>query len=812
MTRARKRAAIALVALVALALGAPAGAAGAVKLRRIGNFDRPVYVTGAPGFGKLLFVVEQAGRVRVIRNGRRVGHAFLNISRRVSYDGGERGLLSIAFPPDYRRTRRFYVYYTDNSGDIRVDEFKRRGPTRAARGSRRTVIRIRHRANSNHNGGQLQFLGHLLYLGSGDGGSGGDPPNNAQDRGSLLGKIIRIDPRNPPGPRAYSVPRSNPFVGRRGRNEIFSFGLRNPYRFSFDRRRAGRPRIAIGDVGQGRFEEIDYETVGAANGANFGWDAFEGFRRYTDENSGTPDPGGTTKPIFAYSHNSGGCAVIGGYVVRDRRLRGTAGPLSLHGQLPGRAAEPALPVGPGATQPQPRRLGRFTQLFRRGQPRPALRHLPLRARLQTGAAPVGATENGTFLVPRGRGKTGRLAGRGRGDLGVPRIEMIGRSRTTLIALMVLGALAAALPVSAGAAVELKPVGQFERPTYVAGTAGAPRLLFVVEQAGRIEVVRRGHRLPQPFLDISDLVGFDWGERGLLSMAFPPDYRASRRFYVYYTNHNGNLCVDEFLRSRHDPTRALASTRRRVITIPHPNFPNHNGGQLQFLGNLLYLGTGDGGSGGDPHNNAQDKASLLGKLIRIDPRTPPKRRSGYSVPPSNPFTGRTGLDPIFSYGLRNPYRFSFDLVSSARPRIVIADVGQGSYEEIDYETVGGASGANFGWDAFEGFGLYSGDWSGTPNPGGTTKPIFTYDHSDGRCAVIGGYVVRDPRLRGLRGRYVYTDACDGRLRSFRPRLGRASGDHPVGASVSAPGSFGEDAYGRLYVTSLLGPVYRLVQRG
>lgn len=290
-----------------------------VALKRIGNFENPVYVAGAPGFPKLLFVVEQGGRIVVLRGGRRLRRPFLDISPQVSSED-ERGLLSVAFPPDYAQSGRFYVYFTDRQGDIRIDEFRRRSATRAAPGSQRPVIQIPHRENTNHNGGQMQFLGDLLYFGTGDGGSGGDPPNNAQNRDSLLGKLLRIDPR-PSGGRPYSIPSDNPFVGKPGRGEIYSYGLRNPFRFSFDTVTARQPRIAIGDVGQGRFEEIDYTTVAAAAGANFGWDAFEGFSRYHDENSGTPDPGGTVKPIFAYPHSRGGsCSIIGGYVVADRRL------------------------------------------------------------------------------------------------------------------------------------------------------------------------------------------------------------------------------------------------------------------------------------------------------------------------------------------------------------------------------------------------------------------------------------------------------------------------------------------------------------
>ncbi len=299
-----------------------AGRAGAsVGLKKVGNFREPVYVTGAPGFPKLLFVVEQQGRVVVLRGAHRLPKPFLDLGGEISA-GGERGLLSIAFPPDYAQSRRFYAYYTDPRGNIRIDEFKRASATRAAAGSRRKVIVVPHPVNANHNGGQMQFLGDLLYLGTGDGGSGGDPPNNAQNKDVLLGKLLRIDPR-PAGGKPYSVPSSNPFVGRPGRDEIYSYGLRNPFRFSFDTVTAPAPRIAIGDVGQGKFEELDYTTVAAAGGANFGWDALEGFAPYTEDNSGTPDPGGTVKPIFAYSHSRGGgsCSIIGGYVVGDRALR-----------------------------------------------------------------------------------------------------------------------------------------------------------------------------------------------------------------------------------------------------------------------------------------------------------------------------------------------------------------------------------------------------------------------------------------------------------------------------------------------------------
>jgi hypothetical protein len=226
--------------------------------------------------------------------------------------------------------------------------------------------------------------------------------------------------------------------------------------------------------------------------------------------------------------------------------------------------------------------------------------------------------------------------------------------------------------------------------------------------------------------------------------------------------------------------------------------------------LLYFGTGDGGSAGDPPNNAQNKESLLGKLLRIDPR--PRGGRSYTIPSTNPFVGKPGRDEIYSYGLRNPFRFSFDRVTAKNPRLAIADVGQNRFEELDYTTVAGASGANFGWDALEGFAPYREENSGTPDPGGTTKPIMAYDHGrdGGSCSIIGGYVVGAGGPPSLRGRYVYTDYCSGRLRSLVPHLHGASGDRGLSPTVASPTSFGEDDRGRIYVCSQEGSVFRLVE--
>jgi len=285
-----------------------------VRLDRIGSFATPTYVTAAPGYPGLLFVVEQAGRIKVLNEGRKRG-TFLDISGRVLFNY-EEGLFSVAFHPRYRRNGLFYVFYVDSDSNLRIDELRRRSPLRAARGSRRTVMRIRHQPRDRHNGGQLQFLGDLLYLSTGDGGGPGDPGDDAKNKRSLLGKILRIDPRNPKGKRDYGVPRSNPFVGRRGKNVIFSYGLRNPWRFAFDTISAAKPRIVIADVGQEGWEEVDYETVAHARGAFFGWDEYEGFSRYECDGRCARN---AEPPIYTYPWGRG-CTIIGGYVVRDRSL------------------------------------------------------------------------------------------------------------------------------------------------------------------------------------------------------------------------------------------------------------------------------------------------------------------------------------------------------------------------------------------------------------------------------------------------------------------------------------------------------------
>jgi len=365
-----------------------------------------------------------------------------------------------------------------------------------------------------------------------------------------------------------------------------------------------------------------------------------------------------------------------------------------------------------------------------------------------------------------------------------------------------GSEAPAAAPSARRGVRLKKVADFSSPVYVTAPSGDRDRQFVVEQEGRVLVVRGGRKLGTPFLDIRDQVTAG-GEQGLLSLAFPPDYADSGLFYVYYTDKDENQRIVEYRRASAD--RADAGSARLVLRMEDSE-SNHNGGQLQFgPDGLLYAGTGDGGGGGDQHGsrgNAQDLGSLLGKILRIDPRA--SGGNAYTVPASNPFVGRSGArGEIYAYGLRNPWRFSFDRRNGD---LSIGDVGQNAYEEIDFVARGNGRGANFGWRPFEGRSRYT---PGESAPG-HVAPVIVRSHDDGNCSITGGVVVRDRSL-GLRGRYVFGDFCKGRVESARLSAGRARGVRSTSLKVESLSSFGEDGRGRVYVVSLSGPVYRIVPR-
>jgi len=362
---------------------------------------------------------------------------------------------------------------------------------------------------------------------------------------------------------------------------------------------------------------------------------------------------------------------------------------------------------------------------------------------------------------------------------------------------------------------LREVADFILPIDAENAPGFPAALFVAEQGGRIEVVKKGAVRPTPFLDISDQVQLSF-EEGLISFAFHPRYRENRVLYVYFTNEAGDNVVMEFKRKRRKPYRVNHASARTVLTVRHPFTDMHNGGELAFgPDGLLYLSTGDGGGQSGEYKQAQKRGSLLGKLLRINPR--PHRGRPYSIPEGNPFRGGVpGRGEIYSVGLRNPFRFSFDPVTGA---ISIGDVGAICIEEIDYRRRGRARGANFGWSRFEGTVLVDQSVS-APH---AILPIFQYGHNHppgtAFCAepsdfywghaVIVGYVVRDPRLRHQYGRLLFSDFSNPAIGTLIPKESGARDAQLTGVSLPAGAiSFAEGAKRRLYAIASDGTVYRL----
>jgi hypothetical protein len=384
------------------------------------------------------------------------------------------------------------------------------------------------------------------------------------------------------------------------------------------------------------------------------------------------------------------------------------------------------------------------------------------------------------------------------------------------------ALAATVPLASGA-VALTPVGTFERPVFITAPPNDVERVFVVERQGVVRLLVNGVVQPTPYLDIRGFVATSDGigeERGLLSMAFAPDFASSGKLYVFYTGNalsaaeagaNG-LVIDEYRAAAAGAATVDPATRRRVIAIPHPNETNHNGGQIAFgPDGMLYIGTGDGGSAGDPPNNAQTVTSLLGKMLRVDVRS-----GATASPADNPYPAAGGpRTPVWAIGLRNPYRFSFDRLNGD---LTIGDVGQGRIEEVNYLTAASGLGraANYGWKVLEGSLLYPSGAVAMPTqyPPGNVLPVIEHDRNVDMewCSVIGGFVVRDPLLPDLLGKYVYGDFCKGQIWAATLGPMGATGDAATGLTVENISSFGEDGCGRLYVASINGEVSRLSDSG
>ena len=399
------------------------------------------------------------------------------------------------------------------------------------------------------------------------------------------------------------------------------------------------------------------------------------------------------------------------------------------------------------------------------------------------------------------------------------------SRSALLALFLLS-LCMTLPVAGANAAPkfgLEKLAVAKEPTSLASPPGYPSLIFVTGREGQLQVIRRGKLVPKPLLNLRRQLSLLRVERGLLGLAFAPDFRKTGRFYLNFTNRKGNSIVAEYRTKVGRPLQLASPKGRIVIAIPRVNNNgNHNGGHMDFHDGLLYISVGDGFDPGDPPDNAQNIESLRGKILRIDPRPDSSTGLGYRIPPDNPYVGLPGRDEIFAFGFRNPHSFDF-FRQGDREMIVISDVGQGRFEELNVLPLARARGANFGWNDYEGFEPYNCGDLFCPNgvdPTATTGlawPQLVFSHDEG-CAIIGGPRITDPELPALRGRLIYGDFCANRIRTAAPRYPTIRDDKWIGFYMppgkdkhSALNGFGVDGFKRLYAFSHFGPIYRIVQR-
>lgn len=353
-------------------------------------------------------------------------------------------------------------------------------------------------------------------------------------------------------------------------------------------------------------------------------------------------------------------------------------------------------------------------------------------------------------------------------------------------ILALAALGLELPAQELRAVQV--ASGIPAPTIIAHAGDGSGRLFLAEQAGRVRILQNGVLLPQPFLDIRSRVAC-CGERGLLGLAFPPGYAQSGRFYVHYSDLAGNTVIALY-RVSADPNLADPASEQMLLNVVQP-FPNHNGGQLAFgADGYLYIGLGDGGSAGDPQNNGQSLSTLLGKILRVDVEGQPGL---LRIPPDNPFVNTPGTRAeIWAFGLRNPWRFSFD---RELHDLWIGDVGQNQLEEIDFQPAASRGGENYGWRIMEGTRCFNP--ASNCNREGLTLPAFEYNHSAGACSVTGGYVYRGQPWPALRGTYIYGDYCNGMIWGLS-REGTQFTNRLLLASGMQIATFGEDEAGEIYV--------------
>ena len=350
---------------------------------------------------------------------------------------------------------------------------------------------------------------------------------------------------------------------------------------------------------------------------------------------------------------------------------------------------------------------------------------------------------------------------------------------------------------------VKLAGNLDQPTDIVNAGDGSLRLFITLQRGKVVIYSNGRILTTPFLNISELVKC-CGEQGLLSIAFHPNYKSNGLFYVYYVNTTNNLVLARFHVSATNKNIANKASKRIILTIDHPTYQNHNGGNLAFgKDGYLYLSVGDGGSAGDPNNNAQNLGRLLGKILRMDVNN----TSTFSIPPGNPFVNVAGAKAlIWAYGLRNTWRYTFDRLTGD---MYIADVGQDSFEEVDFQPANSTGGENYGWRKMEGFHCYNP--SSNCNSGGLTLPVLEYSHANG-CSITGGYVYRGANIPTLAGTYLYGDFCSGIIWGAKNNSGVWSSSQLLSTGLNIS-TFGEGEKGELFVahrSSPNGAIYKIVR--
>ena len=808
---------LAAVVLVGLGLMTrPAASAGTL------NVSLEAHATGLSGAVGLahhdtnrLYVTEIDGRIRIIQPlGVLLATPYLNIDDRVLSAGepgagSEQGLLGLAFHPDYENNGFFYVYYTrdgnsSQDGDLVISRFNvTADPDVADPDSELILLVIEHSEHSNHNGGNLEFgPDGFLYIGTGDGGSGGDPDDNAQRLTQLLGKMLRIDVDLPGGGSVppdncsisganYEIPDDNPFVDGFGGDcdEIWAWGLRNPWRFAFDPLNGD---LFIGDVGQNNWEEIDHQPAASSGGENYGWDCYEGDSLYNDTSQSVPcgPMGNYTFPIQVYSSSGSHCSVTGGEIYRG----------SLYPELYGHYLYADYCSG------------NFWSLVQNGEGGWTNTNL---GDLGSSFTAFGTRKDGELYVTNGSTVYHIVE-----DTAVTATPTASPSATpsptasptegpsptpTNTPTATLTPTPTPTPIDPGAPFALNLVevaGGFENPSVIASAGGAE--LYVAEQRGVIWSFDPGSpAAPVLFLDLSAQVDDSGFQEGLLGLTFDPDYAGNGYFYINYTDTLSNTVVSRFTVEA-SPAETLGG-EEVLLTFPQP-FNDNNGGGLAFgPDGYLYVAVGDGGGSGDPNELAQDITNLYGKVLRLDVHggggAPECSAGSYTIPGSNPFVGAAGCDEIWQYGFRNIWGISFD---GQTGDFWIADVGDQLAEEINFQPAADTGGQNYGWSCYEG--LNEGP-NFTPVDCTDTYvlPLHTYDHVAGR-SVTGGYVYRGHQYPSMQGYYFFGDFVFGMIWSLDLSDSSVYLHHAFSGSYSA---FGRAADGLLYVADHgTGKIYRL----